>query len=275
MKTLRKLLAGLIVVTLIVVVGASAVIHFAGGRALKYTIETVGGNTLNLKVSLADVSFSILGGKLKLKGLAVANPPGYEYANLLELDMVEVDMDIGSLLNDTVDIRNVNLDGVSVVIEQKDIRSNNLQDVLNNLPATGQDTREDEDARKLRIDRLSITNTTVTAKLLPLPGRASSIPLKLEPIEMTNLGSDNKLTMAILTARILQAIAAAVARQGKTLLPEDIIAPMRSVLGASGQLLIETGKGLLENGRELIEAGKDLQKNVVDGLKGLLPGKKE
>jgi len=196
MKTLRKLLAGLIVVTLIVVVGASAVIHFAGGRALKYTIETVGGNTLNLKVSLADVSFSILGGKLKLKGLAVANPPGYEYANLLELDMVEVDMDIGSLLNDTVDIRNVNLDGVSVVIEQKDIRSNNLQDVLNNLPATGQEAREDEDARKLRIDRLSITNTTVTAKLLPLPGRASSIPLKLEPIEMTNLGSDNKLTMA-------------------------------------------------------------------------------
>jgi len=280
MKKIKRIVVVLVVVLLIVVVGAALLVQVSGGRALKYGIETIGSSTLKVNVAVEDVSLSILGGKLKLKGLVVANPPGYEYENLLELESGQIDVNMKSLLSDTVTIKNLNLDGISLVIEQKDIRGNNLQDILNNLPASEDAAAEaDPDARKLHIDKLTITNTAVTAKLLPLPGRAASIPLKLDPIEMNNLGADNKMTTAILTAKILKAIALGIAKQGTGLLPDDIIGPMKSVLGKSGEMIMETGTKVLEAGKdvgkELIEGGKDIQKRVSEGLKGLLPGKKE
>jgi len=278
MKKIKRVVVSLIVVLLIVAVGAVLLVQLAGGRALKYGIETAGSNTLKVKVAVDDVSFSILRGRLKLKDLVIANPPGYEYDNLLELESGQIDMNIKSLLGETVTIKQLNLDGISLVIEQRDIRGNNLQDILNNLPSND-DVEADPDAKKLHIDKLTITNTTVVAKLLPLPGRAASIPLKLAPIEMTNLGEDNKMTAAILTARILKAIALGIAEQGKGLLPDDIIGPMKAVLGKSGEMIMETGKKVLETGKDvgkdLIEGGKDIQERVTEGLKGLLPRKKE
>ncbi len=280
MKKLKRVVVSLIIVLLIIAVGAVLLVHLAGGRALKYGIERVGSNTLKVKVAVEDVTFSVLRGQLKLKGLVIANPPGYGYENLLEMESGQIDMNIRSLLGKTVTIRQLNLDGISLVIEQRDIRGNNLQDILNNLPSRRDEAaKDDPDAKKLHIDKLTITNTTVIAKLLPLPGRAASIPLKLAPIEMNNLGEDNKLTTAILTARILTAIALGIAEQGKGLLPDDIIGPMKSVLGKSGEMIMETGKKVLETGadvaKDLIEGGKDIQKRVTEGLKGLLPGKKE
>ena len=281
MKKIKRVVVPFIVVLLIVAVGAVVLVQVVGGRALKYGIERVGSNTLKVKVTLDDVSFSILGGKLKLKGLVIANPPGYEYENLLELESGQIDMNIRSLLGKKVTISRLSLDGISLVIEQRDIRGNNLQDILNNLPSSedAEAEKDDPDARKLHIDKLTVTNTKVIAKLLPLPGRAASIPLKLEPIEMNNLGEDNKLTTAILTAKILKAIALGIAKQGTGLLPDDIIGPMKSVLGKSGEMIMETGKKVLETGKDvgkkLIEGGKDVQKRVTEGLKGLLPGKKE
>ena len=269
MKKIKRLVVSLVVVLLIVAVGAVVLVHLMGGRALKYGIETVGSNTLKVKVTVEDVSLSILGGQLKLKDLVIANPPDYEYENLLELESGQIDMNMKSLLGDTVAIRNLKLDGVSLVIEQKDIRGNNLQDVLNNLPSSEDaEAKADPDARKLHIDKLTITNTTVIAKLLPLPGRAASIPLKLDTIEMNNLGEDNKLTTAILTAKILKAIALGIAEKGTGLLPDDIIGPMKSVLGKSGEMIMDTGK-------KVLEGGKDVQERLTEGLKGLLPGKKE
>ncbi len=280
MKKLKRVVVSLIVVLLIVAVGAVVLVHLAAGRALKYGIETVGSNTLKVNVAIEDVSFSILGGQLKLKGLVIANPPDYEYANLLEMESGQIRMNIKSLLGKTVSISRLNLDGISLVIEQRDIRGNNLQDILNNLPSRRDEAaKDDPKARKLHIDKLTITNTTVIAKLLPLPGRAASIPLKLAPIEMTNLGEDNKLTAAILTAKILRAIALGIAEQGQGLLPDDIIEPMKSVLGKSAEMIMETGKEVLKTGtdvaKELIEGGKDIQEHITEGLKGLLPGKKE
>jgi hypothetical protein len=267
MKKIKRIVVVGVVVLLVVVVGAALLVHLMGGRALKYGIETIGSSTLKVKVTVEDVSLSIIRGKLKLKGLVVANPPGYEYENLLELESCQVDVNMKSLLGDTVTISNLNLDGTSLVIEQKDIRGNNLQDILNNLPAS-EDAEADPDARKLHIDKLTITNTKVIAKLLPLPGRATSIPLKLDDIEMNDLGEDNKMTTAILTAKILKAIALGIAKQGTGLLPDDIIGPMKSVLGKSGEMIMDTGK-------KVLEGGKDIQKRLTEGLKGLLPGKKE
>jgi len=128
-----------------------------------------------------------------------------------------------------------------------------------------------EPGKKLRIDNLEITNITVKVKLLPIPGKKDTITLKLDPIRMTDLGSDDKLTVAKLTGKILSAIAGGVAEQGAGVLPEDMTKTMKATLGKT----IELGKTATEEGKKLIEEGKDVGKELIEGFKGLLKGEKK
>ena len=120
-KSVKKMLVLPVAVVAFVIVAAVISIHLFGGRALKLGIEKVGTDTLKVDVTVEKVSFSVTGGWLKLKGLKVANPEGYEYENLLELGSGEVEMNIKSLLSDKIVIENIKLDTVAVVIEQKEI----------------------------------------------------------------------------------------------------------------------------------------------------------
>ena len=269
---ITKIIVSILVVVLVVVAGVVILAGVFGDRALKLGIETAATKALNVGVSVENVSLSILGGSVELEDLVINNPPGYQLEHLLEIGSAKVDVDIRSLMSDTVNIKSIMFDEVSLVIEQKDlIRTNNLQEVIKSIPSgKGEDTATEESdkapGKQLHIDVLEISNVNVKVKLLPLPGRADTITLKLDPIKMTNLGKDSKLDTAKLTGKVLAAIAAGVAKQGADILPEDVIGPIKSVFSESGKVLIETGKGLLEG-------GKDVGKDVTDALKDLFKPK--
>lgn len=267
---ITKIIVSILVVLLVVVAGVVILAGVFGDRALKLGIETAATKALNVGVSVEDVSLSILGGSVELENLVINNPPGYEHEHLLELGSAKIDVDIRSLMSDTVNIKSIMFDEVSLVIEQKDlIRTNNLQEILKSL-GSGQEDKEPAEAKdkapgkQLHIDELEISNITVKVKLLPLPGRADTITLKLDPIKMTDLGKGSKLDTAKLTGKVLAAIAAGVAEQGADILPEDVIGPIKSVFGESGKVLIETGKGLLEGGKDVTDALKGLFKRKDD-----------
>jgi len=262
MKILRKLIIIFLAAIVIVAIAAAVLVNFLAERGVKYAIETAGTKALNVGVSVDDVDLSITRGKLILRGVSVKNPPGYQHDKLLKLDTAEIEIDVRSLLSDVVKIKAIKLDGAVVVVEQK-LGRNNLQDVLKAIPrgpkAEGQATPE---GKKLHIDLLEITNTTVKAKLLPLPGRADTISLKLDPIRMTNLGSDNKLTTATLMGKIFSAIGRGVAEKGAGVLPDEIVGGLSQVLGMGFDL----GKGILKGGADI---GKKVIKGVGDIGKGI------
>jgi len=269
---ITKIIVSILVVLLVVVAGVVILAGVFGDRALKLGIETAATKALNIGVSVADVSLSILGGSVELEDLVINNPPGYQHEHLLKLGSAKVDVDIRSLMSDTVNIKSIMFDEVSLVIEQKDlIRTNNLQEILKSL-GSGREDKEPAEAKdkapgkQLHIDKLEISNVNVKVKLLPLPGRADTVTLKLDPIKMTNLGKGSKLDTVKLTGKVLAAIAAGVAEQGADILPEDVVGPIKSVFGESGKVLIETGK-------DLFDGGKDVGKDVTDALKGLFKRK--
>ncbi len=271
-KRIRRFVFLTLFVMPALVVLAGIGIHLYGGRAAKYAIESVGGHTLKVGVNVEDVSLSILRGRLELTNLDIANPPGYQHERMLQLASGRMETEMKSLLSDTVAIRRMDLDGITLVIEQKDIVQNNLHEVLKSLPSPGESRPEDANRKKLRIDTLTISNVKVRAKLLPIPGRLDTVDLTLAPIEMKNLGHDNKLTLPILVAKVLQAIAAGVAEKGRNILPREMIDPVTTLLGSQGVLLRDATWQIIEKGAE---AGKGLTNTVAEGLKGLLPGRKE
>ena len=266
MKKMLKALRFVLLAILILVIAALVLIDIFGERAVKIGIEAAATKTLNVGVSIDEVELSIMGGKLGIKNLSINNPVGYQHEKLLELKDGEIQVEVRSLLSDVVKIREIKLDGVNLVLEQKGL-SNNLQEIIKTVSARSKAKDEPRrSGKKLHIDNLEITNVEVKVKLLPVP-----ISLKLSPIKMTDLGSDNKLDTAALSGKILLALADGVARQGVGVLPKEILDPMKKTL----ETTLDIGKAATKEGGKLIEAGKDVGKELVEGFKGLLKPKEE
>lgn len=278
MKKTRKLIRIVLVAILVLIIGVVVLVRLFGNAALKTGIESAASKTLNVAVTLEDIDLSILGGSVSLRNLSIDNPPGYQHEKLLELGQGRVAVSIGSLLKDTVVIKEITLDNVTVVLEQRGVTSNNLQDVINAIPKEEEEAEEEKEedatgkpAKKLHIDKLELTNIVVNVKLLPVPGKKDTLQLKLEPIVMTDLGSDNKMDVAALSAKILLAIAEGVAEQGAGILPEEMTNAMKATLNQA----LDMGKNAAEEGKKLLDEGAEAGKDILKGFKGLLKPKKD
>ncbi len=270
MKKSGKVLLGIIIGIVILIAAALVLVNLFADRAVKAGIETAATKALNVGVSLDKANLSVMQGKLALQNLSIKNPPGYQHDKLLQLKDASVTVDVRSLLSDAVHVKEIKLDGAEVVMEQRGVSGNNIQDVIKSLPS-GQKT--EPSGRKLHIDNLEISNITVKVKLLPIPGKADTVTLTLTPIKMTNLGSDNKLDLATLTGQVILAIAKGIAEQGIGILPRDMIETMNSTLGKA----IDLSKGIFGEGKgaseKALKGTEEIGKGIQEGLKGLLKKK--
>lgn len=288
MKSVKKLIETIILVVIILVALFLLGFELFGEHIIKTGIEAAGTKALKVGVAIDDLDLSIYKGQVKLRGLAVDNPAGYEQKYLLKLGTGEVKTRMKSLMSDTVQIESILLDEISLSIEQKGL-SNNLQDILKSLPKAEPGEPKEEAEKKpgknLVVKDLKITNTTVKVKLLPvqiLPDGTDTVTLKLDPIEMKNLGSDDKMTTAKLASKVMVAIAQGVAKQGAGVLPEDLLGSMQETLQNLGDLtdtFRKEGQKLLESGgketQEMLEKGQESGKKLIEGVKGLLDKKEE
>ncbi|MBN1391364.1 MAG: AsmA family protein [Sedimentisphaerales bacterium] len=263
MKTKKVVFNFIVLPIVILLVVIIAAFFLVGTSLIKSGVEKAASTALGVPVTIKDIDLSILQGSVGIQGLVVKNPQGYANETLLELGEARVSLDIGSLMSDTVKIQLVKLDGTKLTMEQKGL-TNNLKEILDRLPKT--EEKPEEEGKNLHIDRLEITNTNVSVKLLPGSGKSDTISLKLDPIIMDNLGTDKKLSMGILTAKVIEAIATGIAKQGAGVLPDDMV----KGIGSSLKQAAEVGKAAAEEGKKAIESGKE----AVEDIKGLLGGKK-
>ncbi len=287
MKSVKKLIETIILVVIILVALLLLGFELFGEHIVKTGIEAAGTKALKVGVTIDDLDLSIYKGQVRMRGLAVDNPAGYEQKHLLKLGTGEVKTRMKSLMSDTVQIESILLDEISLSIEQKGL-SNNLQGILKSLPKAEPGEPKEEAEKKpgknLVVKNLKITNTTVKVKLLPvqiLPGGTDTVTLKLDPIEMKNLGSEDKMTTAKLASKVMVAIAQGVAKQGAGVLPEDLLGSMQETLGNLGDLtdtFRKEGQKLLESGgkeaQEMLEKGQESGKGLIEGVKGLFDKKK-
>jgi hypothetical protein len=278
----HKVLLKIVVVIVVVLVVLVVAIQLFGGAAVKVGVEKAGSKAMKVPVSVDNISFSLFGGTVGINDLTVGNPDGYKIKNLLELGDLHVKADIKSFLSDTARIEYIKLDNMTVSIEQKGL-TNNLQEVLKALPKSEktepESTEQAESTEKnLQIDTLEITGVKVKARLIPLPGEGeNAVELTLAPIKMTDLGSNDKLSMAKLTGKILTAVAMGIAESGAGLLPEGLVGGITDTLGQQGAAVVETTKELLDKSKDIggdaIKSGKDIGEGVGDALKGIFNNK--
>ncbi len=276
---LKKIVSGIFILLVIVIIAAVVLFQIFGDNAIRAGIEIGAEKAMKVDVRLENISTALLRGKVELTGLEIDNPEGYNHPTFMELGHAYMSLDTGTLLDDTIVLDKIQLDNITVVIEQKDLTKNNLKEILSNLPQSDKtetpDTKpkeEEKASKNVRINSLEINGVTVKAKLLPVPGRADTVTLKLNPIHLENIGTDEKVDAADVTAKIIKAIAGGIAEQGKDLLPLDMLNSVTDELVKQGEQILKAGEDI---GKDILKTGEDLGKEATGLLKGILGGNKD
>ncbi|MHC5140337.1 MAG: hypothetical protein ACYSOF_10740 [Planctomycetota bacterium] len=211
-------------------------------------------------ILIGAIAFKLFGDQL-IRTMTIAG--GEKALPFLKIGHIHANLNVSSLTSDTIEMGMIQLEDIHLVIEQKG-KTNNLKEILNNLPKSeSEDTEpepkpepaEDGASKNLRIKVLEINNIEVKAKLLPVPGRADTVTLKVKPIRLENLGTKEKINSADLTAKVLKAISKGITEQGADVLPKDMIGSIGDELGKQGGALL---KGTQDLGKSTSDALKDL-----------------
>ncbi|MHC4883379.1 MAG: DUF748 domain-containing protein [Planctomycetota bacterium] len=195
----KKIIVGILVVLLVLIVACALVFKLYGDQLIRTGVIAGAQKALQVDVRLEGVGLKLLAGEASLENLEIDNPKGYKNPMFLKLGHAYVDLDVPTLMSDTVEIETIQLEGINLVIEQKDLTTNNLNDILNNLPKSEPAEPETKPAEKeagknLKIRVLEINNVKVTAKLIPgIPGRADQVTLPPINIRLENVGTAEKI----------------------------------------------------------------------------------
>lgn len=258
-NALNVLFALIIIIFLAVVIGLISI-----DGILKSAIQTAIKKQLKVDASISKVNLNIASGTVKISGLKIGNPPGYQFEHVFESNSISVTTSIGSLLGNPIEIKQIAIDGIAVVIEQKGL-SSNLNDILKNMPEKPktETAKTEGNAKSVHISSVDITDIGVTAKLLPIQGKSDAVTLKIPSLHMSDIGGE-KSSLADSIKKIFTEIASAIVAKGKDILPGDMLGPIQQNVTKS-----------LESVSELGEETKKGVEDATKTLKGLFEKKKD
>ena len=285
MKALK--IIGIIVVILIIAVFA---IILNLGKIVKTGINTVVPQVTKCEAHVEDVDFNVFGGKFEIKNLVIKNPEGYKTDQAFSLGHIFVNVKMGSLMSDVIEIDQVLIDAPEITYEVG-LGNSNLNTILENvnssLPSSDSDEEkkdepkkeEKKDGKKVIINLVKVTNGKIGVSAKIAGGMEA--PIVLPDIEIKDLGKkEGGISMvqaaAITLKTTLLSIFDVLKSSGKLLLDgakaigEGITEGIKSL----GEGAKEGVKSLGEGAKDLKDNVKDIGKNAAEGLKNLIPGKK-
>jgi hypothetical protein len=248
---------GLFVIALIVGVLFGAKIL---NSSIKTGVEKIGPKVTQTSVTLESVDLSIFSGAGTIKGLNVGNPTGFKSENIFALGQIDVAIDIGSLLSDTIIIDKIIIKDPAISYETR-LSTSNVKQLLANIEAfTGPADTTAEDptevkagpSKKIVIKQVVVEGATVFVGVL---GVGQKVPLPR--IELTDLGEDRDLTIA----------------QAIDIVLKEVTKAIGPAISGAGVMLKDGGKALLDGAltgddSAMKKAGESL-KGATDGIKGL------
>lgn len=202
----KLLIAAAILVALVVVVAGLTWVYL--DPLIKHGIESGGATVTKVDVKLASVSVNPVGGHGSLKGLVVANPPGYKSEAAMKLGEISLALAPASLLADKVHIKSIAIIAPEIHLEGG-LKDNNLSKILANVQAfSGPVDTNQPDAslqKKLQLDSFVLRGARVSADLA-VPG-LQPMALTLPDLELTNLGQGPEgITAGELTSRVMNLV---------------------------------------------------------------------
>lgn len=172
-----------VVLLLVVVVGG---VFFYLDSLVKSGIEVVGSEVLGTQVSVGGVALSPLSGGGSISGLTIANPEGFERDYAFELGEVALQLDVGSLTSDVIEISSIVIDSPRITYETN-IRNDNIRTLLRNVgggEASPEPATDSSPGKELLIREFRMLNPQ-----LDVVTQIASAPIPLPDIVINDIGA--------------------------------------------------------------------------------------
>ena len=192
---MSKIIIGFVVILVGAVLGVGYYLMQNLDEIVKNMIEEVGTEVINAQVQVKEVKINLPEGKATLRGLTVANPPGFSSEPLFTLSNVSVTIDTSSLAEPVYLIEEISIDGVRVLAEQTGMVTN-VQKFMDGMPksddpsAVGHTGSSEADI-KFAISRIDFSNGMMELRSDQIGNQS----IELEKLQLRNIGtSENGLT---------------------------------------------------------------------------------
>ena len=185
---------------------------------IKLPIKSGTNDVEKLIKELSDIKFAldesaivaITDGRGTIKGVEVANPPGYRGPQALRVGEINVGVDVSSITEDVIVIREIVVQSPQVTYEISG-KTNNLEAIQKNIEAYVKSTGGESSARdapgktgparKYIFGHIALRNARVSMSNPILKG--GSIPFDIPDIELRDLGRGTNGITAAEAARIV------------------------------------------------------------------------
>lgn len=246
---IKKILIGLAVLLVIIAAGAYFLWSNLDG-IIKTALEDYGSQATQTRVKVDSVKLSPTSGEGGIFGISVANPTGYSTQSAFMLGQVAVKVDISTVTNNPVVIKEIIIDGPRVAYEMGAGGGSNLQTIQNNVnayakkmggaPAPKPAAGSKEPERKLIIESLYVRNGKVTASHAALKGE--TVDTALPTIHLTDIG---KAKGGATPAEVANEVIGAISQQAARAAATDLNKTLDSLKGSGDGKVGDQLRGLM------------------------------
>jgi hypothetical protein len=212
-------------------------------------IERGASEQLGVATEIRSLLLRPLSGILSLRGLEIANPPDYAGA-FLRVERARGDLDVSTLRQDVIVVREIALDGVEVTLEERRGGSN-YDAIVANLDR-GTKPAAAAPGPSVRVRELVVRNVTAHVRIAGSPPVSFEIP----EIHLRELGGPGGADAGVITAEVVRAILTSVATQVPGV-PVALAGRLLGRLGLSGAAGALRGAG---------ERGLDAAREALRGV---------
>jgi hypothetical protein len=244
MRWLVRILGALLMLALLVLGG----LWWRLDALAEHMIERGATEQLGVQTEIRGLLLRPISGILSLRGLRIANPPGYA-GDFLLVERARGDVDVSTLRREVIEVREVTLSGVVLALEETRGGSN-YEVIVANL---GREPTPAGDAAgpSVRVRDLYVRDITAHVRLAPAP--TPPLTLEIPEIHLRDLGGPRGAGTGEITAEVVRAILTAVATRAPGV-PVALAGRLLTGLGLSGaaELLREGGERGLDAAREAL-----------------------
>jgi hypothetical protein len=255
----KKILRVLGIVAAVVVVVVAGIFVFLDS-IIKNAIEQGAPAAIGCKATVEKISVKPFSGRVLVKNLKIASPPGYEEPEMFAIDEFRVKVSVGSVLKKSgpILVNEVIIHGPKIAYEVVNGKSN-FETVMARFPQSDKPEKEKPKddkgpGRKVIIDLVEFKDGQVNVRAGYTLGQ--TIPLPLPSLTLRDIGrASGGVTAVQAMAHVLGNLASVI-----TNLVTD---SMKFITDQASNL----AKGAAEAGKAVLDAGKDAGKAVLDAGK--------
>lgn len=192
-KKIKFLGIGLI----LLVIAGSLVVTLAIDTIVGSNIERIGSEMTETRVTVDDVSISLISGEGTITGLQLANPDGFNTENALVVNDLYIKLDLRSLLTNEITVEQVRVTGPTLFVEQK-LTENNLRTILQSIEKMADSSEKphdpSDDPGKTTGTRLVLAHFILTDGSVHLYtgiGGERAERVSMAPVELHDIGRED------------------------------------------------------------------------------------